>query len=219
MYLISFILSLILYFSGNLSHEEIQVYLEKQLSGFKKIEFETLSTPRVKFKEEISIDHNMQVKLSANTAYIPVCIKEQKSSNLTHSYITVRVKLYKEVYVTRTPIKRGQELKSSDFDRVVENIADVRGKIITDEAMFSNCKSKFNLDEHSILTEESIEPVPVIKRGNKVIAYSIFGNVSVSFAASAREDGSAGDIIRIVSPDKKIFRAKVIDSLNVNIIQ
>lgn len=219
MYIVSFILSLFIYFSGGLSSGEIQGYLEKHLTSYKKIEFETLSFPKVKFREELSIDQNMPFKLSGSTAYVPVCLKDQKSSNVTHSYISVRVKLFKEVYVAKSAISRGQELKSSDFIKSVENVADVRGRIITDEFILKNYKSKFNLEEHTILTEESIEPIPVIKRGNRVTAYSIFGNVSVSFAASAREDGCLGEIIRIVSPDKKIFRAKVMDSVNVNIIQ
>lgn len=219
MYFFSLILSFIVYFSGNLSRDEIKVYLESQLTGYKKIEFETVSSPKVKFREEISINQNSNIKLTGNTAYIPVYIKEQNSSNLTHSYITVRVKLYREVYAAKTSLKRGQELKSTDFELITADISEVRGKIITDNFFISNCKAKFNLDENTILTEESLELIPVVKRGNKVKAYSTVGNVSVSFAAAARQDGSLGDIIRIVTPDKKIFKAKVMDSLNVNIIQ
>ena len=76
MYFFSLILSFILHFSGNLSRDEIKVYLESQLTGYKKIEFETISSPKVKFREEISIKQNSNIKLTGNTAYIPVYIKE-----------------------------------------------------------------------------------------------------------------------------------------------
>jgi flagella basal body P-ring formation protein FlgA len=219
MYLLCLILSVFFWFSGNLSHDEINEYLKKQLTGYSKIEFETVSLPRIKFKDDVSIDLTKDFKLSGNTAYIPVMIKSQNSAYPTSSFVVARVKLYKEVLTARSPIKRGTELKKDDFQTEIADVSTIRGKIINDEQGIETYKAKFNIEQKEVLTETLIEPVPAIKRGNKVIAYSISGRVAISMDASAREDGCLGDIIRIITPDKKIFRAKVIDSLNVNIIQ
>lgn len=219
MLLICYILSFLLNFSGSLSNDEIRVYLKDNLKGYEKFEFETVSCPRIKFKENIKIDKNKEFKLTGNTAYIPVSISENNSKLTTASFITVRVKLYRKVYIAKSSIRRGQELKINDFQTIIADVANIRGKIIDENFLLSSYKSKFNIDEREILTEELIEPIPVIKRGNKVFAYSITGNVVISMEAAARQDGSIGEVIRIVTPDKKVFKAKVLDSLNVNIIQ
>lgn len=219
MYLFCIILSFLFGVSGNISNEELKSYLDKKLTGYTSFNFETVSEPRVKFKEEMIIDTNREFKLTGNTAYVPVYIKTQNTAYSTQSYITLRLKLYKEVFILTNSVKRGEAIKSTDFQLKVVDVSGVRGKIVSEGFYPENYKAKFNLNINDVLTEELLEPIPVIKRGNKVTAYSVNGRVVISLEANAREDGSIGEIIRIVTPDKKLFKARVLDSLSVNIIQ
>jgi len=61
--------------------------------------------------------------------------------------------------------------------------------------------------------------MPIMLSGGKVNAHAISGNVVVSIEAFARQDGAEGDVIRIITKEKKIFKARVIDGLNVQILE
>ncbi|MFA4923752.1 MAG: flagella basal body P-ring formation protein FlgA, partial [Ignavibacteriaceae bacterium] len=70
-----------------------------------------------------------------------------------------------------------------------------------------------------ILIREVLEEKPVIQSGDLVKASFINGNVIVSMEANARQEGAVGEIIRVVTQNKKQYRVKVVDSLNVNILE
>lgn len=83
----------------------------------------------------------------------------------------------------------------------------------------NNLQASVNIGENAILQENMIEKQPDVKAGDKVFAYSTVGSVTVTFPVSIREDGRIGETVRVVRDDKLIFRAVVIDSKNVKIIE
>ena len=52
-----------------------------------------------------------------------------------------------------------------------------------------------------------------------VNAFAQYGSVEVEFKVKAREEGSAGDIIRVVRDDRQMFSAEIIDSSTVKILE
>ncbi|MDP4172802.1 MAG: flagellar basal body P-ring formation chaperone FlgA [Bacteroidota bacterium] len=195
--------------------KNIENYLKEQLKGYEKFEFELVSSPATKPSDKISIDQDRQFRLSGNMAYVPVKIYSIDGRNSSSSLLSVRVKLYKMIFVATTAIKYGTELKESNFVQKLSDVAQLRGLPVEDLKEISSTKSKFNIREGDILTKESIQPLPLIRNGEKVVAIFSSGNLSITLDAAARQDGAKGDIIRIVTPDKKLFKAKVVDENSV----
>jgi len=195
--------------------QEVQNYLQKNLS-YEKFEFEIISKPKIE-KEEIKIDEKRELRLAGNLAYVPVNLVLKNNS--TQSYLTIRLKLYKQVLVTKENIKKGSELLQNQFEKKLFDVSSLRGKAISDFEKLNGLKSKFNLKKNEVLTENDVEQIPILKSGDKVLAILQKGSVVISFDAIAKQSGSIGDLIRIISSDKKQFKAKVIDNLSVSIIE
>ena len=76
-----------------------------------------------------------------------------------------------------------------------------------------------NIGENAILQENMIETLPDIKAGDKVFAYSTVGTVTVTFPVSVREDGRIGETVRVVRDDRLTFKAVIVSSDKVKIIE
>ncbi|MCH7962688.1 MAG: flagellar basal body P-ring formation protein FlgA [Bacteroidetes bacterium] len=197
--------------SGSDIRDDLADYLSIHLKGYEKYEYEILKIPSN--YSSIKILNGKDLKLSGNLAYVPVHIV--KNNRTAQSYITVKLKLYKNVLVTVRDIKRKEDLAKSDFETSLQNIAGKHAKPFTDIESISSYRSKKNLNEGEILTKNDVEKIPLIKVGDKIKASIVQGNVMIQFDAFSKQEGSAGDIINIVTADNKRFKAKVIDINNV----
>lgn len=195
--------------------ESIRKYLSSQLPGYEQIGFEVVTTPRD--FPLIQIDTTSSLKTSGVFAYIPVIIRDKKN-NPSRSIITLRLKLYKYVYTAAGDIDRGKELRKEDFSFGIKDVANIRGTVPGKEFTFSNYRSRRLITQGEVLRNEDMEKLPLIKTGDKVNAVSIHGNVEASVGAEAKQEGGEGDIIRITTNNGSVLRARVIDSLNVLII-
>lgn len=191
---------------------QIQAYLEKYLRDYESIEFQIQSAP--KEYRTLRIDTLQPPRMSGVFCYVPVLISQRAEEN-TRSMLTLKVKLLRKVLVALTGIKRGENFGGQNFGSGIKDVAVINGTPLTDTEKLKSCRAKQDIPAGTVITSAIIEPVPVIKRGQKIMAYSIRGNVEVSFEAEARQDGAEGEIIRIISEGNKLFRARVADSLSV----
>ncbi|MEI7812259.1 MAG: flagellar basal body P-ring formation chaperone FlgA [Ignavibacteria bacterium] len=189
---------------------EVEKYLEGQLVGYEKVDFEIVSAPKIQLNENINIDYDRQFKLTGNMAYVPVKISLPGGLS-TQALVSVRVKLYKTVLIAKINIRTGGLLRDYNFQLKQADISQLRGNVVNDTSMLMGSKARFGINEGDILTKEAIQPLPLIKSGMRVTAFYSTGNVTVTMGASARQDGYQGDLIRILTQDKKLFRAKIID--------
>jgi flagella basal body P-ring formation protein FlgA len=102
---------------------------------------------------------------------------------------------------------------------VEKEITSVRGKIINSIGAIIGARASRFIGKGDILINEATENLPAIYAGNKVNAASIIGNVQISFSAIAKQEGSIGDIIRIKTNKNDIYKAEIIDSKNVLVIE
>ncbi len=218
MYLIVAIFFLFFGFNENDFQKDIQKYLEEKLNQFEKIEFEISSLPKNLEKESIEIDNSREFRLAGSNFYLPVLISENQKAQ-TQSLISLKVKLFKKVLVAKENIQRGIELNPNLFEEKLMNVADLKSVPVYEKENLKEFKTRLNIKFGEILTESLIEDIPVVKRGEKVLAILKKGNVVVSFDAIARQDGTKNEIIRIVSSEKKMFKAKVIDNSSVSIVE
>ena len=211
--MLALLLSILFLFTslGSDIKDNIADYLSIHLKGYEKYEYEILKIPSD--YSSIKILNEKDLKLSGDLAYVPVNIV--KNNRTAQTYITVKLKLYQNVLVAVRDIKRKDELTKSDFEISLQNIAGKQAKPFINIESISSYRSKKNLKEGEILTKNDIEKIPLIKVGDKIKASVVKGNVMIQFDAVSKQEGSAGDIINIITADNKRFKAKVVDINNV----
>jgi flagella basal body P-ring formation protein FlgA len=211
----SFLLNIILVFSVNDNVEnQLQRYLEAQITGYEKISFEFVSDWS-KY-QDLEILTNEDVNLNGNIAQIPVnYIRGNENRKIR---LSIKVKAYKNILVSKENIKRGTLLDNNNFDVRLVDCITLTDPISSIDAL-NNFRAASYIKIDEVLLSNSIEPIPDIESGDKIVAHSIAGNVDIQISAVARQEGSVDEIIRVRTSDNKLYRAKVLDNSNVLIIE
>ena len=194
----------------------VEDYLKDNLKQYDKYEYTIVKVPDFDGKYEIR--NETQINLSNSFAYIPVKII-RPNSNVIQTYITVRLKLFKTVCIAKNLIDPGQPLTERDAELKLVNVTDLRGTPIQSIDELKGWRSKVKLSPGSVLLKELLDEIPVINKGDQITASAIAGSVRISTDAEAKQDGVIGDVIYIVTKDKKQFKAKIIDQNNVIIVE
>lgn len=195
----------------------INDYLKAQLSEYQKIEF-TIVSPASVDLSLISIDNSREFKHNGSFAYLPI---KQKSNNggYINSFLTLRLKLYKNVLVANRSLRKNEILNKSDFSLKSKEVSSLRFPPISSFDMLDKYRCRLKISEKSILQDGMIEKIPDIEIGDRVEALFISNSVSIGFTATSRSEGCVGNIIKVKSDDQRIFRAKVINNTTVKIIE
>ena len=206
------LLSLVFTFIGNGNlHNEVDNYLKVKLSAYDKYEFEIVNAPHDAL---IKLAGDDNVKLNGSYIYLPadiVC----RDNTIKKTFLTVKLKLFKNVFAAAVDIPSKAVLEKTDTIIELADITNCSGEVITADSSFKNVRSRSFIKKGTVMLEDYLEPVPDIKAGDRVTAIVRAGNVVISTNAEARQEGITGDIIRVVTKDKKMLRAKIIDSQNV----
>jgi flagella basal body P-ring formation protein FlgA len=216
--MISFILivySLFIHNSDSLK-TDLDIYLKKNLSQYESFDYKVVQVP-VDY-QKFKIVENLDLNLCGNLLYIPVEVVT-KAGRMIKSIVTLQVKLYKSILVTARQIEKNQNFTILDVQLKKTDITQIKGSPLTSINRISNYRTKMFLKAGAPIIEENIEPKLIILTGDKIEAKLTSGDVVISFDAFSRQDGIPGSTITIISKDNKQYKAKVIDSLNVNIIE
>ncbi len=205
-----------LFHSGNHSVPNLEGYLKKNLSAYESFEYEIVQIP--KDYKKLNIEESSRLNISGNLAYIPIKFTDANNRS-ARSYITVRLKLYKTVLAAVKRINQRERLTRSDFRLEKMDVSTLTGTPVDSSIVVGKYRSKIYLNSGDVLTEEMIEPEPIINPGDPLKAKFISGSVIVSLDVISRQEGLAGQIITVISKDNKLFKAKVIDSQNVIIVE
>ena len=219
--MIGLIISILFLTSSGEKNSQLDSYLKQKLSDFTKYEYKVVSLPSYVESindKRISISSDREFKINYGFAYVPVDIKLTEE-NVSQSIITLKINLYDEVFTSVRKIKRGEIISQSDFAVSEKEITHLKHGAVKITSLLNNLQACTNIVENAILQENMIEKLPDVKAGDKVFAYSSVGAVTVTFPVLIREDGRIGETVRVVRDDKLIFRAVVIDSKNVKIIE
>ncbi|MDP3150464.1 MAG: flagellar basal body P-ring formation chaperone FlgA [Ignavibacteria bacterium] len=212
-----YLLNIIILFSlnGNEFRDELKDYLTRQLTMYDSFDYEIMQMP--KDYSSISIEQGTALNLNRNIVSVPVLlVKENKKSE---SLVKVKLHLYKKVVTVRNKIESKTDLNSSEFDLKTLDVSLLKGTPFFSLDEVSSFRTKIKLNSGSILIHEALEAKPVIKSGDLVKASLTNGNVTITIEANARQEGAVGDLIRVVTQNKKQYRAKVVDQTNVNILE
>lgn len=215
--MIFLLLNILLVFNGTDElRNSIDNYLKKNLSGYSAYEFQIIKQPDN--YAGITIDESGLFTLNGNLATIPVKVK-YKDNPVQQNHLIVKVKLFREVFVANRQISRNEILSLADFRVEVKEVTQLRGTAVESTFDLSKMISKSSIQTGAVLIYELFQAAPVIISGDKVTAQSYVGNVMITTEVYSRQDGAPGETIKIQTKDKKQFRARVLNSENVLIIE
>lgn len=183
-------------------------YLKKQFPDYEKIEIEIQNNNTL--NEKIVIDYTREINLKKGVAFIPVI--KTKNGSETQSIVLAKVKLLKKILVTVKNFEKKDFLTKNDFEEKLIDVTNLNGNPVLANFNPDGYRAKTFLRKGEILFEENIEKVPLINVGDKVIAEVKKGAVVVTAETFARQCGSIGDLIEVVTAKNKIIKARVVNA-------
>ena len=205
----------------NQLNPELKNYLDKNLSGYTNYNYEVVSLPKgIKNPNDcrLRINEAIEFKVNNGFGYIPVEIKYSNGYSLK-SFITIKLRLFNNVFVSARKISKGESLYPEDFRVEEKEVTNLKDNLFLEMDKINLYKANLVIEDESILQQYMLKQIPLINRGNTLTAYNIVGSVSVSFKATAYEEGNFGEVIRIVNAKNQYFNALILDSENVKIVE
>ncbi len=125
---------------------------------------------------------------------------------------TLQARIWREVWVARSALKRGQPVAGADIARERRDILPLRDTV----AEFASGDSAYETAEPlavgAPLLARSIRLRPVIRRGQLTDALVRDGSLSISLKVEALEDGAPGQVIRARNPvTRRDLTGRVLD--------
>lgn len=125
------------------------------------------------------------------------------------------IRVYQEVPVAITQIRRGEDLEESNISFRREDISQFR-RTPAQITSFDNLVAASTLREGTILTERHIKQPPVIESGDSASMMIKNAGLLVQLNVTARQSGAEGETIRVQSDKtRKTYEAEIIDPNNV----
>lgn len=215
--MIASLLILLNIFTGSFqSGKEIRNYLEKIFPDCERIEFSI--DDKTAGSQKYLIDEEREPRLNRNLLLLPVKIVDRKK-NVSKSFITIRIKLYKTVLVANQEINKDEILSSFQFRSELKDVALLSGTPVTETGQLTGSRSRARLKNGTVLLKEMIETIPDILPEDRLLLHAGRNGVDITTEVTAREKGNIGDVIRVISEQKKIFTARIIDKYNVLLIE
>lgn len=195
---------------------QLKNYLDKIFARYEKYEYEITELPKNYYR--IELDNERQFKLNKNYLTIPVKIYD-KNNRASRSLISLKVKLFRKVLVALQDIERNEPLSDCQFIEIIHDVTSIRGTPIINSESLVGRRSKVKIKNGTILIEEMTEAIPDVFYNERLVLHAGSNGVDISTEVTAREEGKIGDVIRVVTNDNKIFKARIIDKFNVTLVE
>ena len=195
---------------------QLENYLNKNLSEFQGYKYEILQMPDS--YKEIELVKSNEFNLSGNLVYVPVKVVKN-SGRIIRAIITVKIKIFRNVFVTAKKINRKEKLVLGCFIKKEEDITEIKGTPVYSLNKIDLYRAKMMMKAGDVLTKQDMEEIPIVNVGDEMNAGYINGNVLVTFKVYARQEGVAGQIITVITSDNKLFKGKIVDSKNLKIVE
>lgn len=125
---------------------------------------------------------------------------------------SLQARVWREVWVARTALKRGMTLGDADLVRERRDVLNQRETL----AECDNVGTAIEIAEHvsagALVTARALKVRPVVRRGQRTEASFQDGMLCVTMKVEIMEDGVPGQVIRLRNPDsRREIRGKVIN--------
>ena len=127
--------------------------------------------------------------------------------------ITADVRIHMPVLVAAYNLKRGEQIEATFFEITNSDVTKLRGAYYTDQNELKDLRMVRSLSAGDVLTDQHIERIPIIKRGEFIRILARGDLCEVTTEGTAMQDGGKGDLIIVKNVDSgKVIRGHVIDS-------
>ena len=131
--------------------------------------------------------------------------------------VVAQVKSFTMVAVTAVDVNRGDGIEQDDVVMKKMNVAKYKDYFVSPFEL-EGMQAKRRLKAGTILTGKNVEPVPVIRRGDRVIMKACIGNIVITAEGTARENGGLNECIRVYNEaTRKTIICRVLNSRTVQI--
>jgi flagella basal body P-ring formation protein FlgA len=119
----------------------------------------------------------------------------------------------------RRPIRRGEELAAADVEELRGQIADVPLKALPGLEAVTGARATRDLAPGTVVTASVVAAAPMVKSGQQVSVRARVGTIEARTIAIATQNGQAGDMVRVVTPDsKRTLIGRVVASGEVEVV-
>lgn len=124
--------------------------------------------------------------------------------------VAAQAKVWREVYVAGTALRRGDVLAESDLARERRDVLTLRDALETLPGRGLELEVLENLAVGAPLTSRAVRLKPVVSRGQLVAASVVSGALTIALKVEVLEDGAPGQWVRVRNPQsKRELRGKV----------
>ena len=148
--------------------------------------------PRISLQPCLSpLTANIHEKHNGRNVNVKIVCPDEKSWQL---YIPVKIQTIVPVLVTSIRVNKGTLLDNSNVEIIFKDSSQIRGSILTDPALVTGARTKRNLSQGSIISNNNTcfvckgEPV-------NIVAKSV--NFEIKSSGIALNDGSLGEVISV----------------------
>ena len=124
-------------------------------------------------------------------------------SNPWTIYVSATISRVDKVLVARLHLRRGSQIKASDFDFKEYDLNRLKYGYFTDLKQILGKTLKRHLNQGAVLTPSAIAISKVIKRGESVSILAETAGITIRAKGQALEAGGIGDIIRVKNLNSK----------------
>lgn len=112
-------------------------------------------------------------------------------------HLPVRIDIYDDVLVSKTPLSKGQIIDARDVVLRKENIARLNQGFLRQTKTLENLEIKRNLPAQSILTPALLSPRKLVKAGQKVTIMLEMQGMQIKTSGFALQSASRGQTIKV----------------------
>ncbi len=150
-----------------------------------------------------------EVKLAPS---LLISLLQQEEKNLQVQWISVTVKIKKNVLVALRNINFGERISEKDFEARWIDVSFSKEEPLTFELIKKYQLAAQPIMKHRMILPSQLKEEPATHKGQSVKAVIGEDGIEISMSAVAEETGKIGDLIKIKNPEnKKIMSATIIE--------
>lgn len=125
---------------------------------------------------------------------------------------SLQARVWREVWVARTALKRGTTLADADLVRERRDILNQREPLAECDDVGTTIEIAEHVSAGALVPARALKVRPVVRRGQRTDVSFQDGMLCVTMKVEAMEDGVPGQVIRLRNPDsRREIRGKVIN--------
>jgi flagella basal body P-ring formation protein FlgA len=134
----------------------------------------------------------------APRGYFPLKVVLQDGRGEVRAISTsVQISFYEYVLVSNTRVKSRHDLSRYDFTLQRIEVGKLIGDPIKDFAQIDGMRASKTISKGKVLTDQMTEPIPIIKKGERVRIVYESGNLKIESYGIARKDAIKGEMVEV----------------------